>query len=185
MATFTSSFETEGVGLLLPLAKIDARRGRLLCSVTPIPGQPRQWEEVPENTPIDFGVRFAGGISFDPTIKKLLVIDDGRPLPAIPEGDGRKWQEDMEMQVLIGGRGLFMLSAASSEVGKESINQRRLKAYQRLWKLCPQAQAGQLQESLTRPFELVPTANGDFYGIVWESQRDRWFDRDEASLDHG
>jgi hypothetical protein len=167
---------------MLPLAKIDARGGRLLRSAVPAPGRPRRWEETPVGTHVipDYGVRFTGGISFEPTVKELLVLDDETtPLPEVPENDGRKWQEAFKFQLLIEGAGLYMFSV-TSEVGKSGVNRGRFRNYLQLWKLCPQAQRGQLQECIVRGFELVSTVNGDFFGLIWEPLRDRWHDRDPA-----
>jgi hypothetical protein len=180
MVTFNNRLEAHNsFGNAMPLAKVEAKRGRLVCSAVPAPGQPRQWDEVPVGTRVipDYGARFVGGISFNPSVSELTVLD-GEPMPSVPEGDGRTWQDVLKFPLLIEGRGLFMYSVTGPvDSTKRGINMPRNATYVQLWKLCPEAQAGKLQECILRPFELVPTVNGDFYGLVWEPTS-TWIDRD-------
>ena len=159
----------------MPLMKVEAKTGHLVCSPVPGTGQPRRWEEIPAGTHIipDYGVRYFGSISFSPTISEIPVLD-GSPPPQVPEGDGRTWQSFIAFPVLVEGRGLFKYSATGE------INQRRNASCLEMWKVCPQAQAGQLQEYRTRPFEKVQTNYGDYCAVVWEPLG--WVDRDEVFI---
>jgi hypothetical protein len=187
MVTFANRLESPTSGFVtpLPLAKIDANGGRLLCSQVPAPQQPRAWREVPAGTKLilDFGIRLVGGISFEPTVSEILVLD-GQPIPDAPANDGRRWLEEVKFPMLIGDRGLFMFAATGSNNEgemRESINQRRIASIIRLWKLQPKAQHGLLQEFITRRFEEVPTAYGTKFALVWEPTGN-WVERDEATF---
>jgi hypothetical protein len=175
MTQFQNPFDRSDAALsYLPMAKISATRGELLCSAArdSTGARPTQVAPIGSHLILDFGVVFVGGavIAKGAKPQKLLVIDDGRPMPQIPN-DGQKWQVIMELQVLIEGFGLFLFSLTSK------INQGRIAAARHLSGLCAEAQRGMLQVYILKGFDEVSTDYGDFFGIILEPTG-TWVERD-------
>jgi hypothetical protein len=170
--TFKNAFSTSLTGPALPLLSPAAKMG--ILRYKPGPGLP--WQNVDHGKQVipNWRVRYHGGIAWDDDKPVSILALDGEPSPAIPN-DGRRWQSVVNIPVLVEDLGLAMLSTTSE------INQRRISGLYLMWSRLPQAVAGQLQAYITKPFDKVSTAYGDYYAMVW-APTDTWYDYDTGTF---